>query len=683
MNPLPQSPIAPQVDLRDMLRQYLITRSLACMEQAAERRRRTMESGDLDSYCEAVRSAVRRFYGTLPVGENGKPVKARAVSSFDKVGYRIENVLFESFPGWEVNATVYVPLDYDPPFSSVIVPVGHSGKQFASYQLPCQFFARAGYLAVTFDPPGQSGEKQPGNDHFIDGVRCYLIGETSSQYFVGDALRCIDYLLTRKDVDVSYGVAMTGVSGGGTTTTLAGLMDERVRVLGPSCCVTRLSDLDISQCYAGCPETHMWRRYVEGIDEIDLICAAVPKPVLLMAGEKDEVFRIGDTRRLAEEAKVFYARAGVEDRLEFYVDPGGHDYSFDQARQFTAFMDRWLSSATRKEIPDLSVTDFSLNPYEELRCYPRTDVNMRSLSLDRAKELRKNRLKSPETVRQSAIKIVGSGVPQTIPEAQVGEPFRIWTHQWQQVVLRPEPGIELPATFLYSENKLPTSTLLHFDDNGRHRHLAQNGILAQSVRFLDRERYGSNLFAVDLRGWGDTTITLYPYEVVGWGSTDRFSAYMSAALGDPVMAMRIRDGLSALAYVRSRPECAGENIVISGCGLGGMVAQHVAAIDGNVQGLVIWEALVSFEALLTEESYNWPADTFLPNVLNHYDLPELTASLSCPVRIFFPLNGKRTRASDDLLQYLQEKLDTATLDVKRDPATVVAEIHKLLERNVK
>ena len=47
-------------------------------------------------------------------------------------------------------------------------------------------------LAVLFDPPGQASEKQTGNDHFIDGVRCYLVGETSSRYFVADALRCID-----------------------------------------------------------------------------------------------------------------------------------------------------------------------------------------------------------------------------------------------------------------------------------------------------------------------------------------------------------------------------------------------------------------------------------------------------------------------------------------------------------
>ena len=171
---------------------------------------------------------MRGFYGALPVGSDAEPVQATEVSRFVKAGYRLENVLFDSFPGWQVNATVYVPLDFAPPFPAVVIPVGHSGKQFDNYQLPAQYFARCGYLAVLFDPPGQASEKQPGNDHFTDGVRPYLVGETSSQYFVADALRCIDYLETRSDVDLSRGVAMTGVSGGGTTTTLATLLDDRI-----------------------------------------------------------------------------------------------------------------------------------------------------------------------------------------------------------------------------------------------------------------------------------------------------------------------------------------------------------------------------------------------------------------------------------------------------------------------
>jgi dienelactone hydrolase/pimeloyl-ACP methyl ester carboxylesterase len=600
------------------------------------------------------------------------------VSSFDKEGYRIENVLFDSFPGWQVNATVYVPLNGMPPFQTVVVPVGHSGKQFESYQLPCQFFARAGYAAITFDPPGQAGEKQPGNDHFVDGVRCYLVGETSSQYFVADALRCIDYLQTRHDVDTSRGVAMTGVSGGGTTTMLAGLMDDRVKLMGPSCCVSPLAELPITRCYGNCPETLMWRRYADGIDEVDLLCAAAPKAILLMAGEEDEVFRIEDTRRVAEEVRAFYGHARAEDRFEFFTDAGGHGYSLDQARRFALFMNRWLRGEPDHPLPDGADESFSLNPYEEIRCYPRTDVNMRSLAVDRAEELERTRELTSGAVRRAAMDMAGVKACVPAPEAEVREPSRVWTHYWQEIMLRPEEGIELPATLIYDARKLPAASLLHFDDGGRHRRVTQDGPLARAIGFLRDEEAGFNLFAVDLRGWGDTAMAPCPYDLAAWAGVDRFAAYISAALGDHVMSMRIRDGLAALAYLRTRQESQDQTIVVSGCGLGGIVALHVAAIDENIGGVVVWETLLSFRSLLAAQQYPWPADTFLPNVLLHYDLPELCASIPCPVRLFNPLDGSGARLPDRTLEALQERYGSGAQLSNADWASAVAQLRELL-----
>ncbi|MCC6444953.1 MAG: acetylxylan esterase [Armatimonadetes bacterium] len=631
-----QNPIQASVDLRDMLRRHIVERSLACMEEAARYRSRCLEDGRTEEYRRKIRAAVRGFYGEMPVGENGPPVRAVEVSRHAGEGFRLENFLFDSFPGWQVNASVFVPLDYAPPYPAVVIPVGHSGKQFEDYQLPAQLFARCGFLAVLFDPPGQSGERQPGNDHFADGVRSYLVGESSSRYFVADALRCIDYLASRSDTDLSRGVAMTGVSGGGATTTLAALLDDRIAVSGPSCCLSPLSDLDITQCYAGCPETHPWRRYAEGVDEVDLLCAASPKPTLLMAGESDKVFRIEDTRRLAGEVKGFYQAARAPERFEFYPDRAGHCYSLRQARRFARFMNLWLLDHPDRPLPDLPDSAFRMLPYEELRCRPCLDVHIRSLTLDRAVGLAESRSRS--RLQEAARAVAGAKEETPAPEAVAGRPFRVWTHFWQQLLLKPEQGIEMPATFLYAE-KSPAATLLHFDDAGRNRLLYRNGPLATAARFIDRERQGFNIFAVDVRGWGDSAPAMYPYELAGWGSIDRCLAYMSAALGDPIMSMRIRDGLAALACLRSRPEAAGKPIAVSGCGLGGLVALHVAAIDGKVDACVLWDSLVSFQALLEAENYVWPADAFLPQALLHYDLPELAASLPLRVKILRPLDG--------------------------------------------
>jgi len=133
---------------------------------------------------------------------------------------------------------------------------------------------------------------------------------------------------------------------------------------------------------------------------------------------------------------------------------------------------------------------------------------------------------------------------------------------------------------------------------------------------------------------------------------------MSAALGDPVMSMRIRDGLASLAYLRSRPEVDSENIVVTGTGLGGIVAMHVAAIDSAVQGVVIWNSLFSFRTLLETENYTWPADAFIPQVLLYYDLPDLAASLTMPVTILHPLDGVAQPVSDHILAEFNRKSDS-------------------------
>ncbi len=662
-----QSPIPPTLDLRDMVRQHLVARSLAFMQASAERRLTALRTGAITTYQQTIRSAVCGFYGDLPVGRQYAPVHATPVSQFDKRGsevlfgsevpevlfrtfrsevpfrYRLENVLFESFPGWQVNATVYVPLDYAPPFPAVVIPVGHSGKQFKDYQLPAQYFARCGYVAVLFDPPGQSGEKQPGNDHFHDGVRCYLTGETSSQYFVADALRCIDYLETRSDVDLRRGVAMTGVSGGGTTTTLAMLLDPRVAVAGPSCCVTPLADLDIAQCYAGCPETHMWRRYAEGIDEVDLLCAAAPLPIMLMAGQHDEVFHLEDTQRLADETRQFYTALGAAERFSFFVDKGGHAYTLAQAREFVRFMNRWLLGEPDRPLPDLPDDLFALDPYSELQCAPRQDVNIFSLTRARAQALEATRDCDPARIRAAVRILTGAPDPTPPPQAVTGAAFQVWTHYWQSILLQPEPGIKLPATLLYPLDH-PGPALLHLDDQHRHRLLYRQGPLAQAVHFLQREQPGRAIFTVDLRGWGDSAPAIYPYELAWWGGLDRYLAYTSAALGDAIFSMRVRDALSALAYLRTRPEIDPDQIVLSGCGMGGLVALHVAALDERLQGVKVWDCLSSFRTLLEVEAYTWPADAFVPQVLLHYDLPELIAALPCPVQIDNPLDGGGQRS---------------------------------------
>ena len=631
--------IPPVADLREMLRLHLKQRSLACLEAAEQRRTAAMDSGDVTAYRQTIRAAVRSMLGTLPVGAAAARLVPRIVSSSEQAGFRIENVLFESHPGWQVNATVYIPTSIPGPHPAVIVPVGHSGKQLPNYQLPCQYFALSGFIAVCFDPPGQASERQSGNDHFRDGVRDYLLGRCSSRYFVADALRCLDYLETRQDADLSHGVAMTGVSGGGTTTTFAALLDDRITVIGPSCCLSPLADLDINQGYCGCPETHHLDRYRLGVDEVDLLCAAAPTRCLLMAGETDEVFHIADTRRLAKEVACCYKQSGAAEQFSFFADPGGHAYTLLQAESFASVMAEVLCPETsRGRLLKPGVVP-ALLPYEAIQCHPDQGVNMRTRAVIEAADLASARDRDPAVIRQGIRSVLSLDASPAVPTAVIGEPFQVWMHDWRSISLRSQPGIELPASLLVSRSGVPSPAILHFDDAGRHREMQRYGLLAGAMRLYDRTRPVHGLLSVDLRGWGDSAPAMHPYELASWGGIDRSTAYMANALGDPLMAMRCRDALAAYLWLKSRPEIDPQRIVITASGLGAIPALHVAALEPEVAGVVAWGALSSFESLIAAESYPWPADAFMGNALLHYDLPDLAEAARCPISLHGLLQG--------------------------------------------
>ena len=93
--------------------------------------------------------------------------------------------------------------------------------------------------------------------------------------------------------------------------------------------------------------------------------------------------------------------------------------------------------------------------------------------------------------------------------------------------------------------------------------------------------------------------------------------------------------------MRSRPEIDPSKIVVGGHGLGAIVALHVAAFDQNLAGLLFADGLNSFESLATSLEYNWSVEAFLPHVLEHYDVPDLVASLKIPTMVVNVLDANK------------------------------------------
>ncbi len=608
---------------------HLVRRQLIAKGTAAFAASPARATGDRAAVARWTQTQFRSYYGDLRDFISG-PLHARVVGRGTGPGFRYENVLFESHPGWDVNATVYLPATFESPRPAVVVPVGHSGKQFAAYQLPCQYFARAGFIAITFDPPGVAGEKQAGNDHFFDGVRCHLTGDTSSRYFIGDVLRAMDYLETRTDVDPTHGFACTGVSGGGHSSVFAGLLDDRVTAVAPSCCLAPQVSLVLERSYSSCPETLMPGRLRDGLEDSDLVCALAPRPVLMMAGRDDEVYVAKESQRIAALAAAHYQSVGAADKFTYFEDEGGHDYSLRQARAFCAWLRRHWQLPDSTPLPDPPDPTFALLPPEDLQCHPNPRGNMVTLTQQRAAQLATAHAAPDQATLQA---IAGMSPALVAPEIVAESPGqKTWFHTWREVQVSTEPDMLVPASL--AECPEAQATLWHFNAAGRLKLAERGGLLTEVISHTNRDRPKTNLLAADLRGWGETAPAATPYEFVSWGGPDRFLSYVSASLAEPVEAQRLRD-----AWQLSRLFPKSGRTVLHATGAAAPVALHFAALTRRFDAVVLQDAPASYADLLTTADFNWPHDLVWPGVLRAYDLPLLAASIGCPVHWINPRDG--------------------------------------------
>ncbi len=614
-----------------MLRRHMSDTGRAAIDQTYERYKTNPATT-----VQWARSQFRAYHGDLHEFIKG-PLNARIVSRGQGSGFRFENVIFESHPGWEVNATLYLPENKTGNFPPVIVPVGHSGKQFENYQFPCQYFARAGFAAITFDPPGMAGEKQLGNDHFFDGVRCHLISDTSSRYFVGDVLRAMDYLETRDDIDTANGFACTGVSGGGHSSVFAALLDDRITAVAPSCCMTQKRSLTFDRSYSSCPEAVMQGRLRDGLDDAHLLAAIAPRPLLLMFGQGDEVFHVSDSRETADLTQAYYSALGASDQFTVFEDKSGHAYTLQQARIF----EKWLKqiwNLPAGSSPSDNPEDYELLPVEALQCRPNVQINMRSITQQRAEILAKSHGKPTTSLLQSLV-----GIDPSRPAHQPVKTTpsqRTWFHDWTDWTIASEPGITIPITTVECPDV--TTTLWHFNPGGRLNLARRGGLLMEAIGHLDRKGPQANLIAADLRGWGETAPATSPYENVNWGSPDRTLGYISISLDIAIESGRVRD-----AWQLQRVMPGKQHNVLYAVGSAGPVALHLAALTQAFDAVVLHDSPSSYMDLLRTEQFDWPHDIILPGVLKHYDLPLLAETTGCPVHWINPRDGANQTLSSE------------------------------------
>ncbi|WP_316810114.1 acetylxylan esterase [Pedobacter heparinus] len=246
-------------------------------------------------------------------------------------GYTVQNVAFESIPGYFVCGTLYLPNDGPKPFPVILSPNGHfygagesmtgegSGRYGKDVQYRCAALAKMGAIVFNYDMYswGESAV-QTGSTSFHETGFSLAIQTWNS-------MRALDFLLSLPNADKSR-VGVTGASGGGTQSFLLAALDDRISISVPVVMVSS-SFYGGCPCESGLPIHDLCDGHKTNNTEIAALIA--PKPLLVISDGTDWTRSVpGTDYPYLKKIYGFYGKgANIEN---VHLPNEGHDYGYSK-----------------------------------------------------------------------------------------------------------------------------------------------------------------------------------------------------------------------------------------------------------------------------------------------------------------------------------------------------------------
>jgi cephalosporin-C deacetylase-like acetyl esterase len=636
-------------ELNDMLVAYMAQRLNRLATQWDAVRKEVKTAAELKARNTLVREKVRTMIHGLPTRTALGPV---VVKRFERRGYRVENVMFQSRPNFWVTGNLYIPTTRSGPFPGIISPCGHypEARMEPEYQFAYLNLVRNGFVVLAYDPIGQGERRQYWDpqtnhtevarastyEHSMPGQVLLLMEENLTQYRIWDGMRGIDYLLTRPEVDPER-IGCAGHSGGATLTRFISALDERVRCAAVNeggagnrwpITIEPRSPLGPSDV-----EQNLFPAALFGVDFSDLLIAVAPRPLLVTV----ETYSPGFDRAVAE-VKARYQLLGAPEKFATAEADDPHSWTVKLRLATTDWFSRNFYGRPGPEVepefetesprtlyctPNGSIkyarqgdTIFSLIMKQGVAATPPWDVPATISELDAFR--RKIREEIQRTIRCDT-----SGQAQSVRHL-VTTPRK--GYRVEHVEFLSEPGISIPTWVFVPEHRNREGALVFVHESGKEVEGQEFGLLERITR------KGYLIISVDVRGVGETTP---PHAGEGSGpfahlfSVDTAIAYMAWFMNESLFGMRVRDVIRTLDYTQSRPDSGAEQgIRVFGTGAGALWALYAAALDPRIHSVVAQNGLLSYQSLTQVDRYEHGADVFIRDVLKRFDLPQVAGAIA-------------------------------------------------------
>ena len=611
---------------------HLQQEAYAALDRRAEAYEQLKTPDQIRAYQRKLRDFFVRQLGGFP---ERTPLNARTVRTIKADGYRIENVIFESQPNHHVTANLYLP-DAQSRVPGVVVSSGHSrtGKAAGYNQRFGIMMARHGMAALCFDPIGQGERSQILNsegepqikgtttEHFLIGVSSILVGRNTARYRIWDAMRAIDYLAGRPEVDPKR-IGFTGCSGGGTLTSYVMALDDRVACAAPSCYLTTFRRL-IETIGPQDAEQNIFGQVKFGLDQSDYVLLRAPRPTLISATTGD-FFDIQGTWHNYRQAKRIYARLGFPERVDLVEVEGNHGVQPQNLATITQWMKRWLLGRG-EPVP---IAELKTRPLSDLLCTESGQVltslpgerSVFDLNAEYEATLAKKRKELWKTTPRNEMLARIRELLQVRPNSKLKPPKfqdlgRLQRDEYHidKLVLRTDSGIPLPALTFHPPSPMDDA-YLYLHDDGKLGDSGADG----PIEMLMAEGYA--VVTVDLRGQGETASGRRDALLTDWKTY-----YLGYLLGRPLVGMRVEDALAAADFVayyqkeRNDPR----KVHLVGVGQAGIVALHAAALHPELfASVTLRDTPRDWSSVVRQKIPAGQLDSTVHGALEVYDLPDL------------------------------------------------------------